>query len=130
MKQSALAQEAKISLHLSGSRTFSKVSYPVHSGIYSEIETESHVFHFNLNHEIIRIKGNDNSWRHPHEWLKRTVGDDWVYTSTGGYTGVFEATGEYYLPNFKYPSNNILNIVTRKFDRTYIILFIKLFRFS
>ena len=66
------------------------------------------MFHFNLNHEIMRIKGNDNSWRHPHEWLKRTVGDDWVYTSTGGYTGVFEATGEYYLPNFKYPSNNIL----------------------
>ncbi|MFT5727199.1 MAG: hypothetical protein ACI8PB_001333 [Desulforhopalus sp.] len=108
MNQSALAQKAKISLHLQGNRTFSKVSYPVHSGIFSEIETESHVFHFNLNHEIIRLKGKDTSWRHPHEWLKRTVGDDWVYTSTGGYTGVFEATGEYYLPNFKYPSNNIL----------------------
>jgi len=108
MKQSALVQETKISLHLQGNRTFPKVSYPVHSGIYNEIETESHVFHFNLNHEIIRLKGKNNSWRHPHEWLKRTVGDDWVYTSTGGYTGVFEATGEYYLPNFKYPSNNIL----------------------
>lgn len=101
-------QEAKISLHLQGDRNFPRVSYPVHVGIYNEIETKSHVFHFNLNNEIIRAKEKNDSWRHPHEWLKRTVGDDWVYNSTGGYTGVFEATGEYYLPNFKYSSNNIL----------------------
>jgi radical SAM superfamily enzyme YgiQ (UPF0313 family) len=36
------------------------------------------------------------------------MGNDWVYYSTGGYTGVFEAIGEYYLPNFAYPSNNLL----------------------
>jgi radical SAM superfamily enzyme YgiQ (UPF0313 family) len=40
--------------------------------------------------------------------LKRTAGNDWNYYSTGGYTGVFEATGEYYLPNFRYPTNNLL----------------------
>lgn len=84
------------------------MSFPVHSGIYSELETEDHVFHFNLNQEIIRVKGKGRSWRHPHEWLKRTMGDDWIYYSTGGYTGVFEATGEYYLPNFNYSSNSIL----------------------
>lgn len=84
------------------------MSYPVHHGIYSEIITKDHIFHFNLNQEIIRIKGRKSPWRHPHEWLKRTMGDDWVYYSTGGYTGVFEATGEYYLPNFNYPSNSIL----------------------
>lgn len=44
----------------------------------------------------------------PHEWLKRTKGNDWVYYSTGGYAGVFEAIGEYYLPNFAYPPNNLL----------------------
>ena len=108
MKTARLVQKPKISLHVQGDPSFPKVSYPVHSGIYSEIETNSHVFHFNLNHEIIRAKGKSDSWRHPHEWLKRTVGDDWVYYSTGGYTGVFEATGEYYLPNFKYSNNNIL----------------------
>ena len=108
MKTSALEQDAQISLHLQGNRSYSKVSYPVHRGIYSEIETDHHLFHFNLNHEIIRIKGKGTSWRHPHEWLKRTVGNDWVYYSTGGYAGVFEATGEYYLPNFKYPTNNML----------------------
>jgi len=108
MKTAGLAQKAMISLHLKGDRNFPKVSYPVHAGIYNEVVTDNHVFHFNLNHEIIRAKGKNISWRHPHEWLKRTVGDDWVYYSTGGYTGVFEATGEYYLPNFKYSNNNIL----------------------
>jgi len=47
-------------------------------------------------------------WTHPHEWLKRRCSNDWVYYSTGGYTGVFEATGEYYLPNLQYPTNNML----------------------
>lgn len=108
MNISATAQKSLISLNLQGNRSFPKVSYPIHPGVYSEVETNNHLFHFNLNNEIIRIKGKNASWRHPHEWLKRTVGDDWVYYSTGGYTGVFEATGEYYLPNFKYPSNNIL----------------------
>ncbi|MFT5698950.1 MAG: hypothetical protein ACI8ZB_001806 [Desulforhopalus sp.] len=108
MKIATLPAKAIVVKHIQGSRTFSKISYPVHTGIYSEIETDNHVFHFNLNHEIIRIKAKGASWRHPHEWLKRTMGDDWIYYSTGGYTGVFEATGEYYLPNFTYSSNSIL----------------------
>ena len=91
-----------------GSSVFTKMSYPVHCGLYSVLETDHHVFHFNLNNEIIRAKAKGDVWRHPHEWLKRTVGNDWVFYSTGGYTGVFEATGEYYLPNFRYPSNSIL----------------------
>lgn len=84
------------------------MSFPVHCGVFSELETDLFVFHFNLNNEIIRAKRKGDCWRHPHEWLKRTVGNDWVYYSTGGYTGVFEATGEYYLPNFRYPTNSIL----------------------
>lgn len=84
------------------------MSFPVHCGVFSELETEQYIFHFNLNDEIIRAKMKGDCWRHPHEWLKKTVGNDWVYYSTGGYTGVFEATGEYYLPNFQYPTNSIL----------------------
>lgn len=91
-----------------GSTVYTKVSYPVHCGLYSVLETDHHVFHFNLNNEIIRAKAKGDVWGHPHEWLKRTVGNDWVFYSTGGYTGVFEATGEYYLPNFRYPTNSIL----------------------
>ncbi len=84
------------------------MSFPIHCGIYSEIETRDFIFQCNLASEIFRAKGKGRDWAHPHEWLKRTAGNDWVYYSTGGYTGVFEATGEYYLPNFRYPTNSIL----------------------
>ena len=88
-----------------GADKYVKTSYPVRYGKYSEIETSYGVFHFNLNGEIIRMAGKGSSWPHPQEWLKRTPGNDWIYYSTGGYTGVFETTGEYYLPNLPYPTN-------------------------
>ena len=100
--------KCKITLNKKGNRSFPKMSFPVLTGIYSEIETAHHIFHFNLNGQIIRLKAKSKDWTHPHEWLRRSMGNDWVYYSTGGYTGVFEATGEYYLPNFTYPSNSIL----------------------
>jgi hypothetical protein len=102
------SDNVKITLNKSGSTVYGKMSFPVHCGIYHEIETKDFVFQFNLNGEILRAKGKGRDWAHPHEWLKRTQGNDWVYYSTGGYTGVFEATGEYYLPNFRYPTNSIL----------------------
>lgn len=98
----------RITLDKKGSTAYKKMSFPIHCGIYNEIETKHFVFQFNLNGEIFRAKGKGREWAHPHEWLKRTQGNDWVYYSTGGYTGVFEATGEYYLPNFQYPTNSIL----------------------
>ena len=98
----------KITLNKKGSAKYAKMSFPIHCGIYNEIETKDFVFQFNLNAEIFRAKGKGRDWAHPHEWLKRTQGNDWVYYSTGGYTGVFEATGEYYLPNFQYPTNSVL----------------------
>ncbi|TKB25737.1 radical SAM domain-containing protein [Desulfopila sp. IMCC35006] len=101
-------KDVKITHLKQGSTTYSKMSFPIHCGIYSEIETKEFIFQFNLNSEIFRAKGKGREWAHPHEWLKRTPGNDWVYYSTGGYTGVFEATGEYYLPNFQYPTNSIL----------------------
>ena len=102
------AGDLRITLFKQGSTAYSKMSFPVHCGIYNEIETKDFIFQFNLNGEILRAKGKGRDWAHPHEWLKRTSGNDWVYYSTGGYTGVFEATGEYYLPNFQYPTNSIL----------------------
>jgi len=98
----------KFTIEKQGSSTYTKTSFPTHCGKYTEIETENFIFHFNLNGEIFRAKSKSQDWGHPHEWLKRTQGNDWVYYSTGGYTGVFEATGEYYLPNFQYPTNSIL----------------------
>jgi len=92
-----------------GARNYTKVSYPITYGRYSEIRTGSHIFQFNLNGEIKTIKGMTFCWPNPLEWLKRTTANDWVYYSAGGYTGVYDALGEYYLPCFDYPSNIISN---------------------
>ncbi len=108
MSKIFVSDSLKITLDKLGSTAYTKMSFPVHCGMYNEIETKNFVFHFNLNGEILRAKGKGREWPHPHEWLKRTQGNDWVYYSTGGYTGVFEATGEYYLPNLQYPTNSIL----------------------
>ncbi len=96
-----------ITLYKEGSREFAKVSYPIRYGLYSEIKTPEHIFQFNLNGEIKFIQGLGQSWPDPLEWLKRTVGNDWVYYSTGGYSGVYDSFGEYYLPCPSYPSNNL-----------------------
>ncbi len=63
---------------------------------------------FNLNHGIRHAQMKGDAWSHPQEWLKRTAGNDWVYYSTGGYAGVVEAIGEYYLPNLPYPTNSLI----------------------
>jgi len=90
-----------------GATAYTKVSYPIRYGRYSEIRTPSHLFQFNLNGEIKFIQGRAAEWPDPSEWLKRTVSGDWVYYATGGYTGVYDAIGEYYVPCFPYPSNRI-----------------------
>lgn len=95
----------RIELFKKGLNRYEKTSYPSRTGIYHEIETEQAVLHFNLNGEIIRLVGKGKNWLHPQEWLKRTIGNDWIYYSTGGYTGVYETTGEYYLPNLPYETN-------------------------
>lgn len=103
-----VADNLRITLRKEGARKYTRLSYPIHSGVYSEVETREYLLHFNLNNEILRAKGKGRLWPHPHEWLKRNMGNDWIYYSTGGYTGVFEATGEYYLPNLPYMTNGLL----------------------
>ena len=107
-QKSSLSQELSIELNCCGANEYTKVSFPVKYGIFSRIETRDYIFEFNLNHEIRHAKSKKKSWLHPSEWLKRTMGNDWVYYSTGGYSGVFEALGEYYLPNLLYPTNSLL----------------------
>ena len=97
-----------IELDIRGDNKYTKVSYPVKYGLFSRLETSNYVFEFNKNHEIIHAKSRNSEWQHPSEWLKRTIGNDWVYYSTGGYSGVFEAIGEYYLPNLMYKTNSLI----------------------
>lgn len=98
-----------INLGREGAREFSKVSFPIRYGHYSEIQTPDHVFQFNMNGEIKHVQGRSQNWPHPAEWLKRTVANDWVYYSAGDYKGVYEILGEYYYPYFSYASNSILD---------------------
>ena len=103
-------QQKDIRIHLRkyGSDQYAKVSYPLRYGVFSEIEIKEAILQFNLNNEIVHAKGKGREWPDPQEWLKRTTGNDWIYYSTGGYAGVFEAIGEYYLPNTPYPTNSLI----------------------
>ncbi len=97
-----------LTLEKKGADSYIKISYPQRFGRYSEIETADAIYQFNLNGEIRFIRGKGEKWPDPQEWLKRSIGNDWIYYSTGGYTGVFEAIGEYYLPNLQYPTNSLI----------------------
>jgi len=100
--------DIRIRIRCRGADSYAKVSYPQQYGIYAEIETAAAVMRFNPGGEIVHLQGKGRDWPHPQEWIKRTIGDDWVYYSTGGYSGVVEAIGEYYLPNTPYPTNSLL----------------------
>lgn len=98
-----------IILNKKGSMEFSKVSYPIRYGYFSEIIIQDYIFQFNLNGEIKHIQGRGQNWPHPAEWLKRTVANDWIYYSVGSsYSSVYGFIGEYYLPCLSYPSNSII----------------------
>ena len=96
-----------IILNKQGADEYSKVSYPSRYGIFSEIITPDFIFQLNLNGEIKFITGRGRDWPDPSEYLKRTVDNNWIYYSTGGYSGVYDSFGEYYLPCPSYPSNTI-----------------------
>jgi hypothetical protein len=98
-----------ITLNKEGSREFSKVSFPIRYGLFSEIRTPEYLFQFNLNGEVKFIQGLTRTWPHPAEWLKRTAANDWVYYSAGDYKGIYDYFGEYYFPYLSYPSNSIMD---------------------
>jgi hypothetical protein len=100
----------KVTLNQKGTPYYSKTSYPLRFGTYSEIITPDYSFLFNLNSEIKIIQGKHLNWPRPNEWLKRSVSNDWVYYSSAGYKGVQSFTGEYYLPCFAYSENPLFKI--------------------
>jgi hypothetical protein len=106
--RSSPIHDLTITLDKTGARQFTKVSYPIRYGVYSEIKTPAYTYQFNLKHEIQFIQGHGNGWPSPSEWLKRTTGNDWVYYLAGDYSGVRDAFGEYYLPYPSYPTNSFI----------------------
>lgn len=97
-----------ITVEKQGSLHFTKASFPMRFGYYSEIRTSEYEFHFNLNGDIKFIRGLNINWPHPSESLKRTDGNDWGYYTVGAVInrkGIIDWFGEYYLPCLTYPSN-------------------------
>ncbi len=89
--------------------SYTKVSYPVRYGWFHELVTRRFTCQFNLNGEPRFFRSNGDDWPHPTEWLERTLGNDWLYIATLGYTDTVSLTGEYYYPFLPYPSNNIFS---------------------
>ncbi|MEE4243227.1 MAG: radical SAM protein [Desulfopila sp.] len=108
MGRSFTQGSVSINLEKAGADRYTKASYPLRYGHYSEIVTHDAIYHFHPGGEIWFARGRGALWPDQQEWLKRSAGNDWIYYSTGGYTGVFEAIGEYYLPNLQYPSNALI----------------------
>ena len=104
--QTVYLDQFTIGIHRHGAKYYTKASYPVRYGKYSEIKTTEYLFAYNLNGEIKTLRGLDGNWPHPAEWLKRTAANDWVYYSVGRYHRLFSVLGEYYLPCLPYPSNS------------------------
>ena len=98
----------RITLHKEGAKEYVKVGFPIRYGFFPEIETEDTLFQFNLNGEIKFIQGRGTHGLPPTEWLKRTLGNDWLYYSAGDYQGFYNLIGEYYYPYLSYSSNSIL----------------------
>jgi radical SAM superfamily enzyme YgiQ (UPF0313 family) len=98
----------KINREKQGAREYVKMDCPVRYGRYLEIETDDCLYHLNLNGEMKHVQGRGENWPHPAEWVSRTLGDDWVYYSTGDYQGIFDLFGEYYVPVPEYPTNHVI----------------------
>ncbi len=105
--ESYLLDDFTLTLEKEGHREFAKVSYPIRYGRFAEIKTLEYLFQFNLNGELKYLQGLRRNWPDPTEWLKRTVGNDWIYYSAGDYKGVYNLFGEYYFPCLSYPSNSL-----------------------
>ncbi|MFW6054256.1 MAG: radical SAM domain-containing protein, partial [Thermodesulfobacteriota bacterium] len=88
--------DVTVILDKQGAERYQKVSYPIRYGRFSEVLTFDYLLQYDLNREIKFIQGRNRNWPHPAEWLKRTIGNDWVYYFSGGYTSLFDSLGEYY----------------------------------
>ncbi len=111
----------RIKLNRKGASTYTKVSYPVRYGIYTQIEKNSYLYQFNMNGELKFIQYKGGNWSGD-EWLKRTAGDDWIYYTPGIYKGIESYTGEFYLPCFNYSSNSIFAYRPFEDEKTFSVI--------
>jgi radical SAM superfamily enzyme YgiQ (UPF0313 family) len=113
-----ITKNFKITIDKEGSPYYSKISYPLRFGKFTQIDSKDYIFYFNQNNEIKIIQGKNSTWHASNEWIKRTAGGDFIYYSSAGYKGTFGFIGEYYLPCFPYSDNPIFNVYG--YDKTII----------
>jgi hypothetical protein len=99
--------DLEIVIEKRGSPDYTKVSYPLRFGCFSEILSPQITCQFGLNGALRFLQGRGRNWPHPAEWLKRSAGGDWIYYSAGEYREIFDLFGEYYVPRLSYPTNSI-----------------------
>jgi len=95
---------------VAGARRPLKASYPVHYGTFCQVGEGPYRCRFLPSGAVKYLWGHgERHWPHPGEWLKHTLGDDWIYYSAGDYEGLFSLYGEHQLPCPAYPSNSPLD---------------------
>ena len=103
--------DVSIELDVQGELKHRKVSYPPLVGRYHRLTLPGFVLYYDQNGDIKYIHGRGRDWPHPSEWLKRTLGNTWVYYFSGRYTeDLYDWLGEHYLPCFRYASNSLWQV--------------------
>lgn len=102
-----MARGLEITPEVRGAERHAAVDYPIRYGRYAQIEIPEYRLQFDLDGSIRHLQGRPESGWPAAEWLKRSLGDDWIYYSAGDYQGVFDLYGEHYIPCPSYPANAI-----------------------
>ncbi|RME19161.1 MAG: hypothetical protein D6806_18795, partial [Deltaproteobacteria bacterium] len=89
--------QLSVELFRQESLRYEKVSYPARRGVLHRLSDGELDLWFRLNGQLKYLSGRPPAWQRPWEWLKLTLGDDWIYYSAGDYQGLYELCGEHYL---------------------------------
>jgi len=82
-----------------GRNDWGKFSFPVWYGIPVKVNWRGYNFDFNLRGCLKRITGQHSVWPEPHEVLKRTDADDFIYYyGADGYDSSYDLIKNYYVP--------------------------------
>ena len=82
-----------------GRNDWGKFSFPVWYGIPVKVNWRGYNFDFNLRGCLKRITGQRSVWPEPHEMLKRTDANDFIYYyGADGYDSSYDLIKNYYVP--------------------------------
>ncbi len=100
-----------VSLNLRGLNRWEKLSYPARFGLLHEVSGNGFTVRFNMRGEVTHFRAEDDSWPHPHDWIRITPSGKRIYMSAGSYIDPVSLYGEYFIPvpeertNSLFPAN-------------------------